>query len=203
MDIIEDFVQGDDVVDLTDAGVAGFGALNGRVVQEGDRAVIDLSGDVVELKGTNAGALTASDFIFAEAGSQPEPEPELEPMPQPTPSSASDVRAFSFDADAPGRLVIEEFDLNASGSERTYDTVKITFEGRTIGIRDGDDLLTIMRSFESDGAWRPETDAVVSPNGSVMLRFDDDTTLILEGGVADELSASQLAGLGVDYENFM
>ena len=127
----------------------------------------------------------------------PVAEPETPPAPE---APSEDVRAFTFDADEPDRLVIEDFDIDGGG-ERTYDTVAITFEGGTVNIRDEDDLLALMLELETDGMRRADSDAVVS-GADLMLRFDADTVLILEG-VADDLSAAQLDATRVDYADIL
>lgn len=164
------------------------------------RYSIRLANEAVWEADTGLNALGATVIVGADA--RPTSD-EAEPAePEPTPPSSGDVRAYRFDADAGGQLVIEGFDVDRRGTERTYDTVAIAFEGGTLELRDGDDLLALMRELETDGAQRPDSDAMVSPAGDVGLRFDADTTLVLEGA-ADEFTSAELDAARVDYEPLM
>ena len=58
-----------------------------------------------------------------------------------------------------------------------------------------------MLELETDGARRPESDALVTPDADIVLRIDDETALTLKGA-AVEFSAAELDAARVDYELF-
>jgi Ca2+-binding RTX toxin-like protein len=64
-DVIGDFVQGEDLVDLSAYGFTEYSQLSSRFVQDGDVGGIQLAnGDVIILHHVQMSALTADDFIL-------------------------------------------------------------------------------------------------------------------------------------------
>jgi Ca2+-binding RTX toxin-like protein len=64
-DVIGDFAQGEDVIDLSAYGFTDFSQLSSRFVQDGDVGAIQFAnGDVVVLHHVQMSALTADDFIL-------------------------------------------------------------------------------------------------------------------------------------------
>lgn len=113
-----------------------------------------------------------------------------------TPTELRDgVGLFALPEGGPVRVVIEDFDVDASGSERTYDVLEVEASGETRRAEDARGILDLVAEIESDG--RGETDAVVS---------GDDLALVLDGGsvvlrgVVDEIGASRLEAAGVDAD---
>ena len=112
-----------------------------------------------------------------------------------------DVRSFTFDAATDGVLVIDRFDVDETGRESSYDTLTVTFDGRTVELRDGESLLAYMLELETDGAHHSDTDTLVTPDRDIVLRFDDQTAVVLDGA-AGEFAEEQLNDARVDYELF-
>ncbi|WP_447763318.1 calcium-binding protein [Sphingopyxis panaciterrae] len=89
-DVIGDFTQGEDRIDLSAFGITGLSQISGRFIQDGDTGgILFATGEFVVLHNTQMSELTAGDFIFAAAAKESGFASK---------AASSDMPALSFDA---------------------------------------------------------------------------------------------------------
>ena len=145
----------------------------------GDLVIAFVGGGEVVLEGI-AAELDADALATALRGGADEPGPEPRP----------DVREFMIGGDALGeRTVVPDFDLDSSGSEKTYDVLDITVRGKTYTGSTDAEILEIVRIAEA-----PEpTGLIAGTRGDdLVISFVDGGEVVLEG-IAGELDPDALA----------
>lgn len=212
-DIVVDFALGIDTIDLSDTGLAGFGALRQYISQDGDHTTIDIGdGDVLTLRGVEAAALRAGDFAFGDGNTMP--GPVVEPKPpaatdddvavDPEPSDeqiefeavSEGIRRVAVVAGDGGLQVVSGFDVDESGRERTYDVLAVEVGGRMLEARTGAQIVELVAAVESDGDLL--TDAILVGD-DLGFRLGDARLVVLED-IVGELDRDALMAASVDVE---
>ncbi|MEM7488410.1 MAG: hypothetical protein AAF390_04720 [Pseudomonadota bacterium] len=106
------------------------------------------------------------------------------------------VRRLEIDTGQSGLHVISDFDVDSSGSERSFDILSVEVNGEMVEAANADEIVSLVDLVEHDGDRM--TDAVMVGN-DIGFRLGDGHLVMLEN-VVDDLDSGALIAASIDQE---
>ncbi len=114
--------------------------------------------------------------------------------------TGDDVRIFDYmDRRADETALIGDFDLNTSGQERTFDTLRFDVGGEVWTASTDDEMIELIQMAEAD-----DTDGVssFSSEGNLVFQFENAARLVLDN-IADQLDPALTSAAGLEENTLL
>ncbi|WP_208353997.1 hypothetical protein [Pseudaestuariivita rosea] len=105
-----------------------------------------------------------------------------------------DVRVFEYLEESAGETVtIEGFDLNSSGTERTFDTLRFQVDGQTYSASTDDEMIALIQQAQASSS---DGFSARSSEGDLIFDFESGSSLVLDD-IANQLDPALISDFGI------